>query len=124
MDIHTYIHKYVSTYVDLYVIIIHTYVLHSHISLYNYYNNYIIYVHACIHVHTCYFIQELFYRFSPEHLGMNASSLLAWLVAEVLLIWLSFFLARVTSQLSWLDILAYCSYKYVRCVCVSHDIYI
>ena len=64
------------------------------------------------------------HRFSPEHLGMNASSLLAWLVAEVLLIWLSFFLARVTSQLSWLDILAYCSYKYVRCVCVSHDIYI
>lgn len=55
-------------------------------------------------------------RFSPEHLGMNASSLLAWLVAEVLLIWLSFFLARVTSQLSWLDILAYCSYKYVSMI--------
>ena len=67
---------------------------------------------------------QTIHRFSPEHLGMNASSLLAWLVAEVLLIWLSFFLARVTSQLSWLDILAYCSYKYVRCVCVSHDIYI
>ena len=52
-------------------------------------------------------------RFSPEHLGITASSLLAWLLAEVLLIWLCLYLLAVSSHLRWLDIIAYCGYKYV-----------
>ena len=55
-------------------------------------------------------------RFTPEELGVSASSLLAWLVAEVVLIWIGMFLARVSASLSWLDILAYCGYKYIRLV--------
>ncbi len=53
------------------------------------------------------------YRFSPEHLGMTASSLLAWMLAEVLVIWLCLYLLAVHSQLRWLDLVAFCGYKYV-----------
>lgn len=55
-------------------------------------------------------------RFSPEHLGITASSLLAWLLVEVLLIWLCLYLLAVVSQLKWLDIFAYCGYKYVSMI--------
>ena len=51
-------------------------------------------------------------RFTPEALGVAGSSLLAWLAAEVLLLWL--YLLAVTSQLRWLDIISFCGYKYVR----------
>ena len=53
-------------------------------------------------------------RFTPEHLGLTASSLLAWLCAEVLVIWLCLYLLAVVSQLKWLDIIAFCGYKYIR----------
>ena len=53
-------------------------------------------------------------RFSPESLGVAASSLLAWLTAEVLLLWLCLYLLAVTSRLKWLDIISFCGYKYVR----------
>ena len=59
------------------------------------------------------FASIVFPRFSPEHLGITASSLLAWLLAEVLLIWLCLYLLAVNSQLRGLDIIAYCGYKYV-----------
>ena len=59
-----------------------------------------------------------FPRFTPEHLGITASSLLAWLLAEVLLIWLCLYLLAVNSHLRWLDIIAYCGYKYV-CMIVT-----
>ena len=58
------------------------------------------------------------HRFTPEHLGITASSLLAWLLAEVLLIWLCLYLLAVNSHLRWLDIIAYCGYKYV-CMIVT-----
>lgn len=54
------------------------------------------------------------HRFSPESLGMAASSLLAWLAAEVLLLWLCLYLLAVTSHLKWLDIISFCGYKYIR----------
>jgi hypothetical protein len=59
------------------------------------------------------FIMGTQMRFTPEDLGINASSLLAWLAFEIILIWLGLFLARVTAQLSLLDIISYCSYKYI-----------
>ena len=49
---------------------------------------------------------------------MTASSLLAWLLAEVLIIWLCLYLLAVHSQLRWLDLVAYSGYKYV-CMIVS-----
>ena len=55
-------------------------------------------------------------RFTPEQLGLSASSLLVWLTIELLIIYLGLFLAQVTSQLSWMDLLAYCTYKYTRWV--------
>lgn len=54
------------------------------------------------------------HRFSPESLGVAASSLLAWLAAEVLLLWLCLYLLAVTSHLKWLDIISFCGYKYIR----------
>ena len=60
-----------------------------------------------LHTHT---------RFTPEHLGLTASSLLAWLLAEVVIIWLCLYILAVSSQLKWMDIIAYCGYKYVRSV--------
>ena len=63
-------------------------------------------------------------RFTPEQLGLSASSLLVWLAIELLIIYLGLFLAQVTSQLSWMDLLAYCTYKYTRWVWFlrSHDL--
>ena len=58
------------------------------------------------------------FRFTPEQLGLTASSLLAWLLAEVLIIWLCLYLLAVNSQLKWLDLIAFCGYKYV-CMVVS-----
>ena len=57
-------------------------------------------------------------KFTPEQLGITASSLLAWLLAEVLLIWLCLYLLAVNTQLKWLDIIAYCGYKYVCMIVV------
>ena len=58
----------------------------------------------------------LMIRFSPEHLGITASSVLAWLLAEVVIIWLCLYLLAVHSQLRWLDLVAFCSYKYVSMI--------
>ncbi|KAL5463906.1 hypothetical protein EMCRGX_G032855 [Ephydatia muelleri] len=55
-------------------------------------------------------------RFTPEQLGVTASSLLAWLLAEVLLIWLCLYLLTVSSRLRWLDLVAYSGYKYVSMI--------
>lgn len=52
-------------------------------------------------------------RFSPEELGILASSLLAWMLAEVLLIWVCLYIFSIVSDLKWMDILAYSGYKYV-----------
>lgn len=53
-------------------------------------------------------------RFSPEQLSFTSSSLLAWLLVEVGLVWLSLYVLGVTSDLRWLDIVALLGYKYVR----------
>ena len=55
-------------------------------------------------------------RFSPEQLSFTSSSLLAWLLVEVGLVWLSLYVLGVTSDLRWLDIVALLGYKYVRLV--------
>ncbi|XP_077589379.1 protein YIF1A [Stigmatopora nigra] len=52
-------------------------------------------------------------RFSPEVLGLCASTALAWLVIEVMVMLLGLYLLTVHSDLSTFDLLAYSGYKYV-----------
>uniref|UniRef100_A0A8C5Y9J7 Protein YIF1 n=1 Tax=Microcebus murinus TaxID=30608 RepID=A0A8C5Y9J7_MICMU len=52
-------------------------------------------------------------RFSPEVLGLCASTALVWVVMEVLALLLGLYLATVRSDLSTFHLLAYSGYKYV-----------
>lgn len=52
-------------------------------------------------------------RFTPEELGMRASSALVWLVIEVALVMFSLYLVNAKTDLKTFDILSYCGYKYV-----------
>lgn len=54
-----------------------------------------------------------FSRFSPEVLGLCASTALVWVIIEVLVMLLSLYLLAVHSDLSTLDLIAYSGYKYV-----------
>ncbi|XP_057706254.1 protein YIF1A isoform X1 [Corythoichthys intestinalis] len=52
-------------------------------------------------------------RFSPEVLGLCASTALAWVLIEVLVMLLTLYLLTVHSDLSAFDLVAYSGYKYV-----------
>ncbi|KAF7228458.1 transcript variant X2, partial [Nothobranchius furzeri] len=52
-------------------------------------------------------------RFSPEVLGLCASTALVWIIIEVLVLLLSLYLLTVHSDLSTFDLIAYSGYKYV-----------
>ncbi|KAI1902832.1 hypothetical protein AGOR_G00020230 [Albula goreensis] len=52
-------------------------------------------------------------RFSPEVLGLCASTALVWVVIEVMALLVSLYLLSVHSDLSTFDLLAYSGYKYV-----------
>ncbi|PIO38268.1 hypothetical protein AB205_0110070 [Aquarana catesbeiana] len=52
-------------------------------------------------------------NFSPEILGMQASSALAWLIVEVFAILLSLYLVTVNTDLTTVDLIAFSGYKYV-----------
>ena len=52
-------------------------------------------------------------RFAPETLGMTSSTALVWLVIEILLLLMSMYIVRVSTDLKYMDLLAYCGYKYV-----------
>uniref|UniRef100_A0A4W3K115 Protein YIF1 n=1 Tax=Callorhinchus milii TaxID=7868 RepID=A0A4W3K115_CALMI len=52
-------------------------------------------------------------RFSPEVLGIQASSALVWLVMEVLAVLLSLYLVTVNTDLTTIDLVAFAGYKYV-----------
>ncbi|XP_062329482.1 protein YIF1B [Osmerus eperlanus] len=52
-------------------------------------------------------------RFSPEILGMQASSALVWLIMEVLAVLLSLYLVTVNTDLTTIDLVAFSGYKYV-----------
>lgn len=55
-------------------------------------------------------IQE---RFSPEGLGIQASTALVWAIIEVLAIWVTLYVMNIQTKLTSFDILAFSSYKYV-----------
>lgn len=52
-------------------------------------------------------------RFSPELLGVQASSALVWLIMEVLAVLLSLYLVAINTDLTTIDLLAFSGYKYV-----------
>ncbi|CAL1570322.1 unnamed protein product [Knipowitschia caucasica] len=52
-------------------------------------------------------------KFSPELLGVQASSAFVWLVMEVLAVLLSLYLVTVNTDLTTIDLLAFAGYKYV-----------
>ncbi|XP_043273586.1 protein YIF1B isoform X2 [Venturia canescens] len=52
-------------------------------------------------------------RFSPEHLGILASTALAWGFVELLVHWITLYVMNIETSLTSLDLLAYCGYKYV-----------
>lgn len=52
-------------------------------------------------------------RFSPEQLGILASSALAWGLMELVVHTISLYVMNLDTSLSTLDLLAYCGYKYV-----------
>ncbi|XP_017796792.1 PREDICTED: protein YIF1B [Habropoda laboriosa] len=52
-------------------------------------------------------------RFTPEQLGILASSALAWGVIELLVHIISLYVMNLETSLSTLDLLAFCGYKYV-----------
>lgn len=52
-------------------------------------------------------------RFSPEQLGIVASSALAWSVLELVVHTVTLYTMNLDTSLRTLDLLAYCGYKYV-----------
>lgn len=63
--------------------------------------------------------------FTPEKLGIQASSAAAWLLVEVLLILVALYLLSISSNLGFFHLLAFSSYKFVpsvtfpRCVLLA-----
>lgn len=52
-------------------------------------------------------------EFTPERLGLQASSALMWLTLEVLAVWLATYILSIRSSLRVLDLIAFSSYKFV-----------
>lgn len=52
-------------------------------------------------------------RFTPEVLGMLASSALAWTVVEILVALVTLYITNIQTNLKTLDLIAYSGYKYV-----------
>ena len=61
-------------------------------------------------------------RFTPEQLGITSSTALVWLIIEILLLLLIMYILNVTTDLKYLDLLAYCGYKYVGLVSSNNSI--
>ncbi|XP_059161058.1 protein YIF1B-B-like [Physella acuta] len=56
-------------------------------------------------------------RFTPEQLGAQASSALVWLIIEMVGFTLSLYILNLNTDLKYLDIIAYCGYKFVGMNC-------
>ncbi|CAF4310584.1 unnamed protein product, partial [Rotaria sp. Silwood2] len=52
-------------------------------------------------------------RFTPEQLGMHATSALVWNIIEICILCLTFYIFNAQCKLRILDLIAYCGYKYV-----------
>ncbi|CAF5222149.1 unnamed protein product, partial [Rotaria magnacalcarata] len=52
-------------------------------------------------------------KFTPEQLGMHATSALVWNIIEISILCLTFYILNIRSKLRTLDLIAFCGYKYV-----------
>ncbi|XP_071162495.1 protein YIF1B-like isoform X1 [Mytilus edulis] len=52
-------------------------------------------------------------RFTPEQLGIQASSAFVWLIIELVVIMISLYIMNVNTNLKYTDVIAYCGYKFV-----------
>ena len=65
-------------------------------------------------ISTCSLINMAFcFRFSPEMLGIQASSALAWMVVEIVVELITLYITNIQTNLKTLDLMAYGGYKYV-----------
>lgn len=51
-------------------------------------------------------------KFTPEQLGIQASSALGWFLFEIFIIYLSLQILSIKSTLKTFDIIAFCGYKF------------
>merc|ERR1712179_213755 len=58
-------------------------------------------------------------RFTPEQLGMTASTAMAWLVLELVVIIATLYTTGISGNVRYLDLLALCGYKYVGMIAVA-----
>lgn len=69
-------------------------------------------------------------KFSPEQLGMHASSVMVWNIIEICVLCFTFYICNVQSKLRTLDLIAYCGYKYVGmiaalcCYLATHSLFV
>ncbi|KAK0140132.1 Protein YIF1A [Merluccius polli] len=70
----------------------------------------------CPNISKAVHMEKLFVPFSPEVLGLCASTALVWVIIEVLVMLLSLYLLTVHTDLSTFDLLAYSGYKYVAMI--------
>ncbi|XP_068618911.1 protein YIF1B [Battus philenor] len=59
------------------------------------------------------FMLGLQHRFSPEQIGIQASSALAYIIFEMILYLVTLYITNTTTKLKTLDLLAYSGYKYI-----------
>lgn len=52
-------------------------------------------------------------RFTPEQLGITSSTALVWMFIEVAVLLFSLYILNLTTDIKYLDLIAYCGYKYV-----------
>ncbi|VDM34187.1 unnamed protein product [Hydatigera taeniaeformis] len=57
-------------------------------------------------------------RFAPDLLGILSSQSFVWLILEVCALTLALYLLNIQSNLGYLDLLAYCGYKFVYMITV------
>lgn len=57
-------------------------------------------------------------RFSPEQLGITATTALIWTVIEILALLFSMYIMNISSSLKLLDLLSYCGYKYIGMIVI------
>jgi len=65
------------------------------------------------YVLVCSYIMGTQNRFTPEQLGMIASSTLVWLFIELIIVIMLMYVMGIAAQVKYLDLLALCGYKYV-----------
>ncbi|CAF0782993.1 unnamed protein product [Adineta steineri] len=69
-------------------------------------------------------------KFTPEQLGMHASSVLVWNIIEICVLCFTFYILNVQSKLRTLDLIAYCGYKYVGMIAalssylITHSLFV